>query len=64
MGEKQICKYENTYCSNIIRNENHWVRMDKIPVQLQERKKWNWIGHSLRKDEMAVKWTGILREEE
>jgi hypothetical protein len=50
----------NTRWSETISNEDLWTVTNKQPVDVQmKERKWNWIGHALRKPTGAVEVTAL-----
>ena len=46
----------NMYWPEVISNEELWRRTEETEVTTQiKRRKWNWIGHTLRKGNEAIK---------
>ena len=41
----------------VISNEELWRRTEETEISIQtKRRKWNWIGHTLRKGNEAIEW--------
>jgi len=54
---RRIClrKILNIHWPEVISNEELWRRTEKTEISIQiKRRKWNWIGHTLREGNEAI----------
>jgi hypothetical protein len=55
IGQYSTGNILNIHRPEVISNEDLWRRNEETEVSMQiKRRKWNWIGHTLRKGNEAI----------
>ncbi|VDP39882.1 unnamed protein product [Schistosoma margrebowiei] len=54
-----LCKILNIHWPDTINNSLLWERTNQLPAEEIRKRRWEWIGHTLRKSSNCITWQAL-----